>query len=85
MPGSGGKAKPMKTFGNLLFASLLASVCLAPVVNADIARVVSGRPLVVAVRDFATTTVVSSENASVITAPLPRLIVGLLRQLSAHR
>ena len=75
----------MKTLGNLLFASLLASVCLAPVVNADVARAISGRPLAVAVRDFATTTVVSSENASVITAPLPRVIIGLLRQLSGHR
>jgi hypothetical protein len=64
----------MKTLRNLFLAGLLASVCLAPAVNADVTRALSGRPLALMVRDFATTKVVSSEDHSTMAAALPRLV-----------
>ncbi|HEX3665182.1 MAG TPA: hypothetical protein VHU23_08115 [Rhizomicrobium sp.] len=64
----------MKTLQNFFLAGLLASVCLAPAVSADVDRALSGRPLALMVRDFATTKVVSSEDRSTMAAALPRLV-----------
>lgn len=64
----------MKTLRNLLMASLLASVCLAPAVSADVSRALHGLPLALTVRDFATSRVVSSEDHSVMVAAVPRLL-----------
>jgi hypothetical protein len=64
----------MKTLRNLFLASLLASACLAPAVSADVARALSGQPLALTVRDFATSRVVSSEDHSVMVAAVPRLL-----------
>jgi hypothetical protein len=68
----------MKTLQNCFLAGLLASVCLAPAVSADVDRALSGRPLALTVRDFATPRVVSSEDHSVMVAALPRLLTNLL-------
>jgi hypothetical protein len=73
----------MKTLGNLLFASLVASVCLAPVVNSDVARALSGRALAVAGRDFATAKTLSSENSSGMEAALPQMVAHLIRPIWA--
>jgi hypothetical protein len=68
----------MKSLRNFFLAGLLASVCLAPAVSADVSRALSGHPLALLVRDFATSRVVSSEDHSAMAAALPRLLTDLL-------
>lgn len=73
----------MKTLRDLLWASLLASLCLAPVVNADVARAFRVRPPQLPERSFATAQVLSTEDAGRIQAVLPQMVVHLLRPLLA--
>jgi hypothetical protein len=68
----------MRTLRNLFLAAGLASVCLVPMVSADVSRALSGRPLALAVRDFATTTVLTSDDPSTMSAELPHMLSGML-------
>jgi hypothetical protein len=73
----------MKTLRNLAFAGIAALICLAPVIGADAGRAISGQPLVLFVRDFATTNFVSSEDRSAVafSGVLPRVAFRLLSPL----